>query len=168
MVQFSSVTKRSKNHISSENGLKIRIFLGYQSRHNDFCSPLPKFGIFPKNVLIFKVMHFSRIFSFKMLQSQKMFWICSKFCLFWCFLLWKVTYIQKMFWNGSKFYTLWSFQLRKKWLLVLIGKCSNLYCQEEKMFPIGPQFDDVPNTKSASLTTLEGKFVSEWVCNILV
>ena len=45
--------------------------------------------------------------------------------------------------------------------LVLIGKCSNLYCQEEKMFPIGPQFDDVPNTKSASLTTLEGKFVSE-------
>ena len=125
----------------------FRIFLWYQSRHNDFCSPLPEFGIFPKNVLIFKVMHFSRIFSFKMLQSQKMFWICSKFCLFWCFLLWKVTYIQKMFWNGSKFYTLWSFQLRKKWLLVLIGKCSNLYCQEEKMFPIGPQFDDVPNTK---------------------
>ena len=113
--------------------MRTRVFSGSENRDlvpNSEFSPktfrfVPIFGtlvkIWPvyafefwKLKFWFKSYAFLQYFQFQDAQSQKMFWICSEFCLFWCFLLWKVTYIQKMFWIGSKFYTLWSFQLRNK------------------------------------------------------
>ena len=105
-----------------------------------------------------KVMHFCSIFSFKMLKARK----CSEFVLnfvsFGAFYYEKWLKFRKCSELVPNFTLCRAFNLEKNWLLelklenVIICIVKNRKCSE--LVQNLTFFSDVPNTKSASLTTL--------------